>query len=89
MVVVACGKRSQCLADRCRRRAGFFGEAQERRFVRQDELQHAGQESWFARGFPYRVRLYAGNGQEARQKFGIGGNEAERVDGDCLCLLAH
>ena len=38
---------------------------------------------------PDRMCLDAGDRQEARQQFRIGGDEAECVDGDRLGLLAH
>jgi hypothetical protein len=55
--------------------------------MRQDELQDAGEKAGFGSRTPYRRRLYAGNGKETRQEFGVGGNEAQRLDGDGFRLL--
>lgn len=55
--------------------------------MRQDELQDAGEKAGFGSRTPYRRRFYAGNGKETRQKFGIGGNEAQRLDGDGFSFL--
>ena len=62
-----------------RRNAGFLRKAHQRRLMRDDELQHAGQEARLPRRLADRLRLDAGDRQETRQELRIGGDEAERV----------
>ena len=60
MAVVAERQRAQSLADCAGRHAGLLGEAQQRRFMRQDELQDTGQKARLTCCLPDRVRLDAG-----------------------------
>lgn len=55
----------------------------------QNKLQHAGQKAGFAGGSPDGTGVYASDGQETRQEFGIAGNKSQRVDGQGLSLFTH
>ena len=72
------------LADAARCNTSLLAKPQQRRFMRKNELQYAGQKTRFARSRPNGLRFDAGEGQETRQKLRIGGNERQGLDCESL-----
>src|SRR5690606_31926967 len=68
--------------------AGRRAEGRERRLVRQDEMQHAGEKARLARRLPDLRRLDAGDADEAPQQLLVAGDEGKRRYGRPLRLVA-
>jgi hypothetical protein len=89
VTVVALRQVSHRLRDRgwIYRRA--FGKSDQRRLMRDDELQHAGEEPWLSRCLTDRLWVDAGDRKETRKQGWVGGDETERGDCYFLCSLVR
>ena len=66
----------------------FSGEGKQQRLVTREVIEHTHEELRIARGFADGGGAYSRHRQEAREPFGIVGNEAERGNGEILgCCL--